>query len=100
VGGPGSEERQLISWRAAELTRVASRATREQSALADRVSHVCKSAAVWWDGRRALPLKRRWRRARPVPGRGPFESVERLRYQGGEVATQAPVNPKGTFYAA
>jgi hypothetical protein len=62
-----------------------------KSALADRGSHVCKSAALWWEGRRALPLKRRWRRTRPVPGRGPFESVERLTYQGGEAATQAPV---------
>jgi hypothetical protein len=50
-----------------------------KSALADRGSHVCKSAGLWWETRRALPLKRRWRRTRPVPGRGPFESVERLR---------------------
>jgi hypothetical protein len=63
----------------------------KNSALADRGSHVCKSTVVWWEDRRAPPLKRRWRRTRPVPGRGPFESVERLRYQGGEAATQAPV---------
>ena len=50
----------------------------EKSALADRASHVCKSAVIWWDDRRALPLRRRRRRTRPVPGRGPFESVERL----------------------
>jgi hypothetical protein len=48
---------------------------RTKNALADRVSHVCKSAAVWWDGRRALPFKRRRRRTRPVTGGGPFKSV-------------------------
>jgi len=35
-------------------------------APADRASHVCKSAVVWWDDRRALPCKRRRRRTRPV----------------------------------
>jgi len=35
-------------------------------APADRVSHVCKSAVIWWDDRRALPFKRRWRRTWPV----------------------------------
>ena len=49
-------------------------------ALADRASHVCKSAALWWEGRRALPCKRRRRRTRPVPGGGPFESVVGLCY--------------------
>ena len=48
---------------------------RMNRAPADRVSHVCKSAVVWWDIRRALPFKRRWRRTRPVTGRGPFKSV-------------------------
>src|SRR4051794_25309494 len=50
-----------------------------KNAPADRVSHVCKSAVTWWGGRRALPRKRSWRRTRPVPGRGPFESVVGLR---------------------
>jgi hypothetical protein len=29
----------------------------ENDALADRESHVCKAAAVWWDGRRAIELQ-------------------------------------------
>ncbi len=75
-----------------EPTRGASLDQRgKNSAPADRGLHVCKSTVVWWDDRRTLPFKRRWRRTRSVPGRGPFESVERLMDQGGEAATQAPV---------
>jgi hypothetical protein len=42
----------------------------------------CRTSARRWPSRLAatvrLPLKRRRRRTRPVPGRGPFKSVERL----------------------
>ena len=41
-----------------------------------------QGGVVWWDDPARLPLRRRWRRARPVSVKGRFESGERLLWSG------------------
>ena len=53
---------------------LARRAADELRAGRPRVARLQVGGRLVGD-RRALPLKRRWRRSRPVSGRGPFESV-------------------------